>query len=288
MNEVGLRKAASNCIYCYLESEDLTTKMFGRYLPYVKAKRDQQLKYIKGLCAVDFERNRDRVFAVITDEIKRIYGKAPLDVLAALSKGYTVKGLNWSEGIYGGIGDVVNPSSFGNLAIGNTNSSRYSLDTSTGICTDTITGQTIKGTPTYSLSGLSSMSYYDAENGVTLQANYKKGSYNAYSVSDGINTLKTNGKAITKLDGEFWTNVINVLGEVKELISGIASTLSGVSAQSLSPAQVADGWYAPVSEVNSGNSGSSALTTAALLGGGLLLGATILGSDGKPARKNKE
>lgn len=283
--EKKLQNVAANCLYCFINYNELTKQNFGRYLPYVISKRNGQLLYLKGL-ATAYASSRDYYLNdVIAKQIQAVYGMSPKRVIAKLANGQAVRGINWSEGIYGGIGVAVDPSSFGNLAIGTTNSSRYSLDTSTGICTDTLSGKTIAGTPTYGLSGLQSMSYYDADNGITLQANYKKGAYNAYSVSDGTNTIKTNGKAITQFDGELWTNIINVLGEVKELINGIASMLSGYTAQSLSPSQVADGWYAPESEVNSG---SSALTTAALLGGGLLLGATILGSDGKPARKSKE
>lgn len=277
-----LRKQAANCLYCFIEDNELNARNFGRYLRYVTAKRNSQLAYIKGLAVANATNREYLLNSVIYNELKAIYGMTPKQVIVELANGNSVKGLNWSEGVYGCIGDVTDPSSFGNLIIGNVNTNRYSLDTVNGICTDTITGTQIKGTPVYGKKGLESVSFYDQANNVTLQANFKKGAYKAYSVSDGTNTLKTNGKALTQYDGEMWTNILNVLAEVKDLISGLATMLSGETAQSLSPAQVADGWYEPAS-----SSTNSGLTTAALLGGGLLLGATILGADGKPAKKEK-
>lgn len=276
-----LRKQAGNCLYCFINDDELTERNFGKYLRYVQAKRDAQLRYIKGL-SVAYATSREHLLSnVVYNEIKAIYGMSPKQVIYQLANGNAVRGLNWSQGIYGGIGSV-DPSSFGNLTVGTINTNRYALDTVNGICTDTITGQQITGTPVYGKKGLESVSFFDNANNVTLQANYSKGKYSAYSVSDGNTTLKTNGKSITQYDGELWTNISNVLGELKDLISNLASMLSGETAQSLSPAQVADGWYEP--ESSSTNSG---LTTAALLGGGLLLGATILGADGKPAKKEK-
>lgn len=281
--EDALRKNAANCLYTFLPDKYITAKNFGQFVNYVKDKKYRQLRYINGLATVHFAKNLDYVYHdLIEKELYNVYKLTPAEIFEKLGDGESVKGINWSEGVYGCIGDVTDPSSFGNLTIGNVNTNRYSLDTVNGICTDTITGQQIAGTPVYGKKGLESVSFYDQANNVTLQANYKKGAYKAYSVSDGTQTVKTNGKAITQYDGELWTNILNVLAEVKDLISGLATMLSGETAQSLSPAQVADGWYEPAS-----SSTNSGLTTAALLGGGLLLGATILGADGKPAKKEK-
>lgn len=272
-----LRKQAANCLYCFIENNELTKKNFGRFLPYVAAKRDAQLRYLKGLAVANATNREYLLNDLIKQEIINIYGMTPKQVIYQLANGNSVKGLNWAEGIYGCKVGEANPS-FGNLMVGGINTNRYQLDTVNGICTDTITGKTLAGTSVYGKKGLESVSYFDAANNVTLQANYKKGAYTAYSVSDGTNTLKTDGKALTQFDGELWTNIANVLGQIKDLISSLATYLSGETAQTLSPAQVADGWYTE-------ESSSSGLTTAALLGGGLLLGATILGADGKPSRK---
>lgn len=275
-----LRKQAANCLYCFIEDDELTRYNFGNYLPYVAAKRDAQLRYIKGLAVANATSRKYLLDDLVYNELKSIYGMTPKQVIYQLANGNSVKGINWAEGIYGCIGKI-DPSSFGNLTVGSINTNRYSLDTVNGICTDTITGKTLTGTPVFGKKGLESVSYFDADNKVTLQANFNKGKYAAYTVSDGTNTLKTNGSALTQLDGELWTNIFNVLGQIKDLISTLATDLSGETAQTLSPAQVADGWYE-----KQDNSGS--ITTAALLGGGLLLGATILGADGKPARKKNK
>lgn len=277
-----LRKQAGNCLYCFIEDNELNQRNFGRYLKCVTAKRNSQLNYIKGLAVANATTREYLLNDIVKNELIKIYGMTPKQVIYQLANGNAVKGLNWEAGVYGCIGETTDPSSFGNLLVGGVNSNRYSLDTANGTCIDTITGKVLTATPTYGKKGLENVSYFDADNNITLQANFKKGEYKAYSVSDGTNTLKTNGKALTQSDGELWTNINNVLGQLKELISSIATYLSGETAASLSPAQVADGWYTEESSTGSG------LTTAALLGGGLLLGATILGADGKPAKQKKE
>lgn len=277
--EEKLAKQAANMLYCFVPEDQMTRANFGKYLPYIAKKRAAQLAYIKAL-AVSWAMSREYLLNdVCAKQLMEVYGKTPLQMIATLAAKGTVAGLNWAAGIYGcGIGKT-DPSSFGNLNLGNgVNSSDYTLDPQTGVLTKQSTGQTFTGTPTYGSKGLQSVSYYDNDAGVTLQANYKKGEYSAYSCSFGDNTVSVTGKSLTQADGNIWENINNILGQLTELFNALATQLSGYTSNVLSPTQVADGWMVEEKD-------NSGLITAGLIGGAVLLGTTIIGADKGKSKK---
>ena len=271
--EEKLAKQAANLLYCFVPEDQMTRANFGKYLPYIKEKRKSQLAYIRGLATAWVVPREYLLNDLCVKHLEEVYGMDPLHMLARLANRGTVAGLNWEAGIYGcGVGKT-DPSSFGNLNLGNgINSSDYKLDPQTGVLTKQSTGQTFTGTPTYGSKGLQSVSYYDEAEGVTLQANYKKGEYSAYSCAFGDNIVSVTGKSLTQSDGNIWENINNTLGLIKDLFNAFAKELSGYTSNVLSPTQVADGWMVEEKD-------NSGLITAGLIGGAVLLGTTIIGAD---------
>lgn len=282
-----IEQEAANMIYCFIESDELTRRNFGRYLPNIVAKRQQQLGFIKSNCVV---RGTDEhtIYERITRKLGEVYAPlphpntgivqtaTPKAIIYQLAQGNEVNGINWSEGIYGGIGKIYD--GFGAFDLGSGNTADIVFDAASGSVSKN--GSPLTSKTTYKKNGNNLKSFQDAETGITYNIKYnkRKGIWSAVSASDGENTINPEGKLITQMDGEMWTNILNfsmtILSQLSDLAGNFAASLSGVTpGQALSPVQVDDGWYEP--ESNSG------VTTAALLGGGLLLGGLVVSNKKK-------
>lgn len=285
-------KESANMLYCFIETNELTRRNFGKYLPNIIAKRNQQLGFIKSNCVVrnvsessiyeKIKKNISEIYAPLPNPNTGILEAAkPKSIIYQLAQGNDVNGINWSEGIYGcGIGKTYD--GFGSYDLGTGNTGDVTFDPTTGSVTKN--GTVLSSTTTYSKTGNTSKSYQDPTTGITYTTKYnkRKGVWSAVSASDGTNTINPEGKLLSQMDGQMWTNVLDIsmtiLSQLSDLAGNFASYLSGVDPNAaLSPVQVDDGWYEP--ESNSG------LTTAALIGGGLLVGGVVLSQNKSKKRK---
>lgn len=286
--ETKVRKFCSNMIYIFIPEQSLKREYFGKHLNAIAAKRESQIKYLRGL-AVEAGMAGDLTPIVewIRDEISKTYqplydprtGRnetaTPELILYNLSQGNEVNGINWSEGIYG---------------IGST----PKTDFGGGVTINTETGDFYKNGSLISEDNLlysytrggkrGTASYFDAETGKTYTAKFKnKKGFSAYSVSDNTGTITKVGGGLLKLsDNELWENIYDLLGQVSELVSTIASRLSGESAESLSPSQLADGWMTDPKEAGTD------WATILLVGAGALAVGSMLGKGSKGKKTKRE
>lgn len=298
-----IKKEAANMLYLYIPDNVITRRNFGRYVNIIADKKRKQYQFLNGNCVVrnidisefigDLDSNGNLVSGtgLIPQTIAATYAPlphpntgvsqaaTPSSIIYQLAQGNEVNGINWSEGIFGlGIGEVAD--NFGNFVLGKGNTGDVTFDSATGMVKKN--GKVVGDIPVpiYNKRGNTTYSFTDKESGITYttQYNKRKKVWTALSASDGTNTINPSGEAITQMDGEMWTNILNmsmvIMEQLADFASNFAASLTGVTSnEALSPIQVADGWYEP--ESNSG------VTTAALLGGGLLLGGLVVSNKKK-------
>lgn len=286
--ETKVRKFCSNMIYCFIAESALKPQYFGKHLEAIKKKREAQLKYLRGLATeAGMAGDLTPIMEWIRDEIAKTYkplydprtGRnetaTPELILYALSQGNEVNGINWSEGIYG---------------IGST----PKTDFGGGVTINTETGDFYKNGNLISENNLlysytrggkrGTASYYDKESGKTYLAKFSsKQGFSAYSVSNSYGEVnKVGGGLLTLAQGDIWENIYDLLGQVGELVSMIASKLSGESAESLSPAQLQDGWMTDPKEAGTD------WATLLLVGAGALAVGSMLGKGKKSGKTKRE
>lgn len=287
--EKKIRRQAGNLIYCWLYDSD--KQYLGKKANLLLSKRDKQVAYLKGLAYAVAGAKEEDIYSWILDEIKNTYQQiknpatgsyepaTPRLIIAALMLGETVKGKNWSKGIYGcsKVGNVDTPVvSYDTVTSGRLE--YVSLDGNYGMGSSQ---QLV--VPNYDLSVSNSqpasVSLVDTmDNIVNTYKLTSDGGYKLDTVSDGTTTKTVNGNTITPKDQAYWDNISNILGQVQGLISQFATFLSGITApEALSPLQVEDGWVEPEkkseSTLLSGGTG--------LLVGGAVLAAAFLTNDKK-------
>lgn len=287
--EKNLRRQAGDLIYCWLQNDDF--QYFGNKANILRAKRDKQIAYLKGLAYAVSGVKEYEMYDWIKDEIKKTYQQiknpatgvyepaSPRLIIAALMLGETVKGKNWQKGIYGcKVGNVANyvelPTySLEELSTGNVD--YVSLDRMN------VNGNTSSVNPTYDLSvsqsSPASISLIDKmDNIINTYQLTSDGNYQLNTISDGSTTVEAStGKEIKADNQTLWNNINNCIGQIQSLINGFATFLSGITApEALAPVQVQDGWVEP-------EKSSSLSSSTGLLVGGAILAAAFITNDNK-------
>ena len=288
--ETRIRRQAGDLIYCWIYDSDI--QYLGKNANAIISKRNKQLAYLKGLAYGTVGVNEDDIYAWILDEIAKTYQKiknpatmqyesaTPRLIIAALMLGETVKGKNWTNGVYG-------------CKVGNTDLTQSKA---------TIIGGgapmvQLNGTTSFNLTG----SQYDSQmtfdfskstsepamistidklnktvNNWTL--NTETGDYEFATVSNGVTTLSANKTQVSASQQDLWANITNACQQIQGLISSFAEFLSGISApEALTPVQVKDGWVEPEPE----SSGLLTSSAGLILGGSLIASAFLLNNDKK-------
>lgn len=291
--EKRIRKQAGDLIYCWLRDSD--KQYLGKNANVLLDKRDRQVAYLKGLAYAVSGASEEDIYAWILDEIKNTYQQiknpatgqwenaTPRLIIAALMVGETVKGKNWKKGIYGvqpqnakvGITDMTG------LSLGNLTSGNYDVvDTS---WSKSYSVGNIYPNYDFSVSSYKPASVSLVDTSYSYVNNFKlnttTGKYDLATVSNGSETITTDGTQLSWKDQPLWDNIANCAANIQGLINGMAEFLSGLTAaDALVPAQVNDGWVAPSGAVpGSTNAGVS----TGLLIGGALLAAGFISNDTK-------
>ena len=292
--ETNIRRQAGDLIYCYITNEDL--QFFGKGANIVKAKRDKQLAYIKGLSysvagASPKQLEEDILEIWIPDEIANTYeaiehpttGKmvsaSPRSVIYQLMLGETVKGKNWKQGIYGcKVGNTDLSASKATIVGGGVPMVTMSGSTTSNLGGYTVT-QNFDGS--VSASQPSSITTINKQTNTInkWQLNKTTGNYDLSTISDGTTTVTTSGQKLSASNQTLWDNINNCIGQIQGLISGFAEFLSGITAaEALTPVQEEDGWVEPVDIKDT----TGVLTgSTGLLVGGAVLAAAFLSNDKK-------
>lgn len=285
--EPKVRKFCSNMIYIFIADSVMSPQYFGKHYAAIANKRDQQIRYLVGLGteAAMGSNSLDTMRSWIRDEIAKTYkplynpksGReetaTPELILYHLSQGNEVNGINWTEGIYG-IGSAPKTDFGGGVTINTETGDFYKNGTL--VSEDNLLYSYTRG------GKRGTASFFDAETGKTYTAKFKsKKGFSAYSVSNKEGSIsKVGGGLLGLADNSMWENIYDLLGQIGELVSAIASKLSGVSAESLSPAQLADGWMTDPNEAGTD------WATILLVGAGALAVGSMLGK-GSKGKKNK-
>lgn len=300
--EKKIRNNAGNLVYMFIP--DSWQPYFSnrpKMWQILMYKKELQIKYVKGLCLTAVGGvGQEEVNNWIVDEVKKVYapitnpstGKkqaaTPELILVALANGQTVKGMNWKAGIYG-IGNTT--------ATGNTFDAGVDIGGQAGLTVNPNTGtipQLVNSGPQLvtvpefnfeeSITMPATIATYDSDKGITYTSKLtESGLYVPDTISNGTDIISSSGKTKTKLDATFWNNLTNTLGQIQELVNGFAQKLSGITATSLTPMQIADGWIEPEKKDNSVLSSSTGL----ILGGSLIASAILL-SQNPPTRGRKK
>lgn len=210
-----LRRASSNLIYAWISKNNLKY-LSDKYRPIITKKRANQLQFMQNVSR-QAECEMSEVTAYVEQCIREIYGMSPADVVYKLACGETVKGKNWSKGVFG-IGAIKK----GTTAFGD--GSNYSVNPKTG---DIYNGSTKK---TYSRSCniyqanyeynadgtqknmgsvyLEGKTYYDKKSNTTYSSilNDQTGLYEVRAITTGDTRVASDGNAVDVNKATIWQN----------------------------------------------------------------------------------
>lgn len=293
--ETRIRRQAGDLIYCYLQDDDF--QFFKKGAEILRAKRDKQLAYLKGLSYTvpgysSDKIERDMIETWIPNELATTYQKiknpytmqyenaSPKLIIAALMLGETVRGKNWSNGVYGcKVGNTDLSQSYATIVGG-----RAPMVELSGTQNFTLTGNQYDHQMTFDFSKSTSepamISTIDKLNKTVNNwtLNTETGDYDFATVSNGVTTLSANKTQVSASQQDLWANITNACQQIQGLISSFAEFLSGISApEALTPVQVKDGWVEPEPE----SSGLLTSSTGLILGGSLIASAFLLNNDKK-------
>lgn len=295
--ETRIRRQAGDLIYCYLQDDDF--QFFKKGADILRAKRDKQLAYLKGLSytvpGYSSDKIEEEMLKIwIPNELATTYQKiknpatmqyenaTPRLIIAALMLGETVKGKNWANGVYGcKVGNTDLTQSKATIIGGGAPMVQLSGSTSFSL-----TGNQYDSQMTFDLSKSTSepamISTIDKLNKTVnnWSLNTETGDYYFSTVSNGVTTLSANKTQVSASQQDLWANITNACQQIQGLISSFAEFLSGITApEALTPVQVNDGWVEPEPESNSG--GSLKSSTGLILGGSLIASAFLLNNKKK-------
>lgn len=295
--ETRIRRQAGDLIYCYLQDDDF--QFFKKGADILRAKRDKQLAYLKGLSYTvpgysSDKIEEDMLKTWIPNELATTYQKiknpatmqyenaSPKLIIAALMLGETVKGKNWANGVYGcKVGNTDLTQSKATIIGG-----RAPMVQLNGTTSFNLTGSQYDSQMTFDLSKSTSepamISTIDKLNKTVNNwtLNTETGDYDFATVSNGVTTLSANKTQVSASQQDLWANITNASQQIQGLISSFAEFLSGITAPAaLTPVQVKDGWVEPEPESNSG--GSLKSSTGLILGGSLIASAFLLNNKKK-------
>lgn len=288
--ETRIRRQAGDLIYCWIYDSDI--RYLGKNANAIISKRNKQLAYLKGLAYGTVGVNEDDIYAWILDEIAKTYQQiknpatmqyetaSPRLIIAALMLGETVKGKNWSNGVYGcKVGNTDLTQSKATIIGG-----RAPMVQLNGTTSFNLTGNQYDSQMTFDFSKSTSepamISTIDKLNKTVNNwtLNTETGDYDFSTVSNGVTTLSANKTQVSASQQDLWANITNACQQIQGLISSFAEFLSGISApEALTPVQVKDGWVEPEPE----SSGLLTSSTGLILGGSLIASAFLLNSDKK-------
>lgn len=290
--EKRIRLQAGDLIYCWLYNNDAPD--LGANANRLFKKRDLQVKYLKALAYGTPGVTEEDIQRWILDELKNTYqpirnpktgifeAATPRLIMAALMRGESVKGKNWTQGMYGcKVGDIANTISVPKEVVLSGAAPTYTLDSNLGIVE---TSSEYLSAPTYDLKVSDTQPTCIStitENATNSWSyNHIQDNYYLSAISNGENTITPEGKKLTFADQELWDNINNAFSQIQTLISGFAEFLSNITAaEALTPVQVADGWVQP------SNSGNSSSNSGLILGSAALLTGAVLLTDNKSRKK---
>lgn len=288
---------AADYLYIFIRSEYLTSnRYFGRYTSRIAEKQQMQRNYIEGLIAAnrptlsqsqkqsDFNQVKTWVRDALANTYKpmknpttgKMEDASPESMLYYLSQGYNIAGKNWKQGVYGGDDRGVSE-----------------VD---GLGVNPDTGAVFRLSSAASAQGLTQQMVYNAgkKEQVLVLDRMKNTAYTvAKAQNDGgkswafVNKTLGNGTTTNLATGEtrmqnvltVFENINAMLPQITNLITSIATSLSGVDPTKIAPSQTADGW------VDKASDNSGLVTTAALAAGVLLIGKVVVDPKQKKSKR---
>lgn len=271
--EAEIRKQAGNFLYTFIDEKEAE-----RYPAIIQRKRLGQIKYLKALATSTTGVNTDDIYGWIKSELANVY--KPIDGKTASGRGilYKMAYGQPAQGKYYRGGSKM--SGIGATPVNSitVDGNAYTLNPDTGIFTNETKGYQLKTSPIYDNNELSNAFAQDANSGVCLTSNYdelnKKFSLAGTGNSAGDLTWTQTAMNICQ-------NVQTMLPYITNLVTSLATMLSGVNPQQITVNEVADGWV----DNQSGSLISSASVSPWLLAGLVLGGVYLTSKDKKGARR---
>lgn len=244
--EQNIRKQAGNFLYTYIKESEIS-----KFPRIIQQKRLGQIRYLKALATQVAGVNTDDIYGWIKEELAAVY--KPIDgktatgagILYKMAYGIPVQGKN-----YKGASKISGCRGIGATEVQGitVNGNAYTLDTDTGIFTNETKGYQLQTSPIYTSGNLSNAYVQDSKAGVCLTSNYDALNQQFLLAGTG-NTAGDLSWAQTTMN--VCQNIQTMLPQITNLITSLATMLSGVTPQQIAVNQVADGWVEPQSGVSS-------------------------------------
>lgn len=275
-----LKGAATNLIYAWISEVNLKYCGTAKAIAIITKKRAYQLEFMRNIAnqaGGNYDEVRDYVEQCIID----IYGMTPSEVVYRLAQGQTVRGKNWSEGVFG---------------IGATpkltfpDSSGYKVSADTGEIMDA-SGKVLGSADTAMYADNGTLyGYCVQKDGAWYASRYNPSTnlYEAYETTskDGVITQVSTGKTYTDpstvaTENTIWENAGLLVPFLNQLLKAILAlfNVKTVTTDDIKINQVQDEWVAQ-------EQGKTSTASLPLLGGIALLG--IIGMSKQENKKGKK
>jgi len=261
-----LKGAATNLIYAWISEVNLKYCGTAKAIAIITKKRAYQLEFMRNI-ANQAGGNYDEVRNYVEQCIIDIYGMKPSEVVYRLAQGQTVRGKNWSEGVFG-IG--------ANPKLTFPDSSGYKVSSDTGEIMDA-SGKVIGSADSAMYDDNGTLyGYCVPKDGAWYASRYNANTnlYEAYEQTskDGVITQVSTGQTYTDpgiaaTENTIWENAGLLAPFLNQLLKAILAlfNIKTVTTDDIRISQVKDEWVAP-------EQGKTSTASLPLLGGIALLG----------------